>query len=58
MKIGSAKRNMGRNLVAREAHFRKAGATEKTGRERIKERRQEDHQEEREAQNREPSDVE
>ncbi len=43
------RRRLGRSELAREAHFRKAGPTEKTGHERIKERRQEDRLEERDA---------
>ena len=43
------RRTTGRNELARDAHFRKAGPTEKTGREKIKEQRREDKLEERDA---------
>ena len=43
------RRNTGRNELARDAHFRKAGPTEKTGREKIKEQRSQDKLEERDA---------
>ena len=44
-----AKRKRGRNELAREAHFRKAGPTEKTGRELRKEQRQQDRLDEKQA---------
>jgi hypothetical protein len=43
------RRKLGRNELAREVHFRKAGPTEKTGHEKTKEQRREDKLEEREA---------
>ncbi len=43
------RKRLGRNELARETHFRKAGPTEKTGHERTKERRQQDRLEERDA---------
>src|SRR5947208_2668100 len=43
------KRKTGRNELAREVHFRKAGPTEKTGREKAKEQRREDKLQERDA---------
>lgn len=42
-------RRLGRNEIARDAHFRKAGPTEKTGHDKIKETRQADKLEEQEA---------
>lgn len=52
------KKKTGRNLIAREAHFRKAGPTEKVGRDRAREIRRQDHLEEAEAlrESREPDD--
>ena len=41
------RRKLGRSEMAREVHFRKAGPTEKTGREKIKEKRRLDKLDER-----------
>ena len=43
------RRKLGRNLIAREAHFRKAGPTEKTGRQKRKAVRQKDKLEEKQS---------
>ena len=42
-------KQLGRNKIAQEAHFRKAGPTEKTGHEKIKAERQADKLDEQEA---------
>ena len=47
------RRKLGRNEIARKAHFLKAGPAEKTGRARRKARRQQDRLEERDAQRQE-----
>lgn len=43
------RKNTGRNELARQAHFRKAGPTEKVDDDRIKEQRQQDKLDERQA---------
>ena len=42
-------KQLGRNKIAQDAHFRKAGPTEKTGHEKIKAERQADKLEEQDA---------
>ena len=43
------KKKLGRNLIARAAHFLPAGPTERTGRRKTKERRRQDRLDERKA---------
>src|ERR1044071_3612708 len=45
----SMSKQLGRNKIAQDAHFRKAGPTEKTGHEKIKAERQADKLEEQDA---------